>query len=59
MFEVWDKKVKTTSSVNKLTVYAVRDDRVGYPQFLVYKDNQWRWISAKHFIPVGRNILRG
>lgn len=40
---------------NKLIVYNIRDDKTGYPQFLVYLDNQWRYISAKYFKPVKEN----
>lgn len=32
-----------------VTVCNVRDDKMGYPHFLVYIDNQWRYISAKYF----------
>jgi len=32
-----------------VTVFAVRDDGNGYPLFLVKINNQWRYISAKHF----------
>lgn len=35
-----------------VSVYRVRDDKNGFPHFLVYKDKQWRYISAKHYIPV-------
>lgn len=34
------------------TVYDVRTDRVGYPQFLVYFGNQWNYMSAKYFKPI-------
>ena len=34
------------------TVYDVRTNKVGYPQFLVYFDNQWQHLSAKYFKPV-------
>lgn len=33
------------------TVYAVRDDSNGYPHFLIYDNDAWLWISAKHFRP--------
>lgn len=32
-------------------VYAIRDDKTGYPHFLIYKVNAWVYVSAKHFIP--------
>lgn len=47
-------KIKTVSkfATDKVyTVYGVRTDKVGYPQFLVYFDNQWHYISAKYFEP--------
>lgn len=37
-------------------IYEVCDityDNTGYPHFLVYKDNQWLRMSAKHFRPMG------
>lgn len=30
-------------------VYSVRNDKVGYPHFLMWEDNQWKWQSAKYF----------
>lgn len=33
-------------------VFGVRSDKHGYPQFLIYVDNQWRWVSAKRFEPI-------
>lgn len=35
-----------------VTVYNVKDDKKGYPHFLVYIDNQWQYISAKYFKPI-------
>lgn len=46
MFKVIEKK-----AWNEFTVYAVRNDSAGYPQFLIY-DSMWKWESAKNFIPV-------
>ena len=46
-------------------VYDISYDKAGYPHFLVFKDNQWMRISAKHFRPielcynVGGDIVRG
>lgn len=34
-----------------VTAYAVRNDKNGYPQFLIYESNQWKWVSAKNFKP--------
>lgn len=38
-------------------VFDVVYDNVGYPHFLIYKDNQWVRMSAKHFRPL--EIVRG
>lgn len=32
-------------------VYDIAYNKVGYPVFLIYKDNQWLRVSAKHFSP--------
>lgn len=33
-------------------VYAVHNDKNGYPQFLVYENHQWCWRSAKNYEPL-------
>jgi len=35
----------------KIKIYAVEQDSNGYPKFLTYLNRQWRWVSAKHFVP--------
>lgn len=37
---------------NYFEVYSVRNNKAGYPYFLIYENNQWRWQSAKHYIPI-------
>jgi hypothetical protein len=32
-------------------IYAIRNDKCGYPKFLIRADKAWYWRSAKHFIP--------
>ena len=32
-------------------VYAVRDDKNGYPHFLIYEKGEWKYVSAKYFTP--------
>lgn len=32
-------------------VYDIAYNKTGYPIFLIYKDNQWLRVSAKHFSP--------
>lgn len=33
-------------------IFDVTYDKAGYPHFLIYKDNQWARVSAKHFRPL-------
>lgn len=41
-------------------VYDITYDRAGYPHFLIYKNEQWLRVSAKHFRPVAlEDIVRG
>lgn len=35
--------------MERVNVYAVRDDKNGYPQFLIYENGEWKYVSAKHF----------
>jgi len=44
MFEAFYKEIS-----DKITVYNIRNDKNGYPQFLIYINNEWKYISAKHF----------
>lgn len=32
-------------------VYGVRNDNCGYPHFLIYENGEWKYVSAKHFVP--------
>ena len=34
-------------------VYEIQNDKNGYPKFLIYENSQWKWMSAKHFKPIG------
>ena len=36
----------------KCQVYDIVYDKTGYPQFLIYKDEKWLRLSAKHFRPL-------
>ena len=47
IFSVWEIDEEAATRVE---VYAVRDDKNGYPHFLIYKDGQWIYKSAKHFV---------
>lgn len=46
MFNVYKKE---TDEI--VDVYDVRTDRAGYPMFLIFENNQWKYRSAKHFKP--------
>lgn len=50
MFIVCDKN----NLDKELDVYNVRNDKHGYPHFLVYEDKQWKYKSAKYFVPMRR-----
>ena len=39
---------KVTSKPVK--VYDIRNDKSGYPQFLIKIDRQWKYLSAKNFL---------
>ena len=39
-----------------VNVYAVRDDKNGYPHFLIFEDNEWKYVKAKHFVPFNYKI---
>lgn len=60
LFEVTRKDNKESFSwlSSYVKVYDIRYDASGYPQFLIYEDNQWKLVSAKHFRPK-RNRLYG
>ena len=47
LFQVLEKKTNLV-----VFVYHVRDDKRGFPHFLVHRDNQWKYISAKYFEPL-------
>ena len=45
-------KVIHKDSSKKYIVYDVQYDASGYPHFVIYKDNQWLRVNAKHFKPM-------
>lgn len=61
MFEVREKGSNPRLITSRYAVFDVRNDKTGYPHFLIYRDGQWLWRSAKHFEPVSKthNPLRG
>lgn len=52
MFSVVRKQSKYVETI-PITVYDIKNDKNGYPHFLIYENNEWKYVSAKHFIPVG------
>ena len=46
-------KVRYKETNEMFEVYDIRYDAIsGYPQFLIYQNNQWLMKSAKHFKPI-------
>lgn len=37
-------------------IWSIRNDKKGFPHFLIYDNNQWKWQSAKHFKPIEEDI---
>lgn len=46
MFKVFHKNKQ-----REYEVYNIRDDKTGYPHFLIFQDGRWVYQSAKHFVP--------
>ena len=44
LFAVLDKE-----NLTFVKVYDVRNDSNGFPNFLIYSNGQWKYVSAKHF----------
>lgn len=38
-------------SLSSVKVYNVRDDKNGFPHFLIYENGEWKYVSVKHFVP--------
>lgn len=59
MFQVRTKAIRVNENGDLVQplykVHNVRDDGNGYPQFLIFEDGQWKYKSAKYFIPVEEN----
>lgn len=50
MKEVFQVVKKEDHSVIR-KVYDVRNDNCGYPHFLIYENGEWKYVSAKYFVP--------
>lgn len=58
MFTVYEKNdfhpIEMNNSLyapREVEVYDVRIDSSGYPMFLIYEGNEWKYKSAKLFVP--------
>lgn len=49
-------KVRYKENCKIIEVYDITYDNSGYPHFLIFEDNQWKRVSAKHFEPYRKNI---
>ena len=50
MFNVYVKKEYIAEfSKKRYKVYNIQNNKNGYPLFLIYDDNQWKYITAKKF----------
>lgn len=55
MFEVFDKenyaydKTIDKQVMKPVKVYHIKDDKNGYPHFLIYENGEWKYVSAKRF----------
>lgn len=48
-------KYKTDAEAKTIKVYHVRDDKTGYPNFLIFENGDWKYRSAKFFEVVEEN----
>lgn len=44
-------KVVNKNDQKEYEVFHIRNDKTGYPHFLIYINKQWKYISAKHCVP--------
>lgn len=49
---VFNVLYKIDGKTQTVTVFNVRCNKNGYPHFLIYMDKQWKYVSAKHCIPI-------
>ena len=45
-------QVKRKQDQKIFNVFSVKDDKNGFPQFLIYENRAWKWQSAKQFQPI-------
>ena len=44
-------KLLCKDDMQEYEIYDITYNQTGFPQFLIFKNNQWLRISAKHFRP--------
>lgn len=48
-------KYKSDTEAKPIKVYHVRDDKTGYPNFLIFENGSWKYRSAKFFEVIEEN----
>lgn len=48
-------KYKSDTEAKPIKVYHVRDDKTGYPNFLIFENGDWKYRSAKFFEVIEEN----
>lgn len=38
-------------------VFNIRDDKCGYPHFLIHSQGEWKYESAKNFVPDINDVI--
>ena len=57
LFKVYDKENKNydydmhKQFLKPVTVYGIKNDKCGYPHFLIYENREWKWVKAERFTP--------
>lgn len=52
MFSVIYYDKANNAYINKVMVFNIRNDKNGYPYFLIYYEGQWKYVSAKYCVPL-------
>lgn len=51
-----DLYIKDKDTGKVYAVYSIRNDKNGYPHFLIYDREQWLWRSAKYYAPLRTDV---
>lgn len=52
MFSVKYKNNKLVDGEQVVKVFDIKNNKNGYPHFLIYYNKQWKYVSAKYFVPL-------